>query len=128
MTFSRSKHILIVDDDLEVRELLRRFFSSKSYYVDEAESAEEALDTLQKKRFDFILTDYDMPGIKGDELVKIIKEKYPHSKVWGMSSLNKQKSFYQAGADFFLEKPFGLLELNSCLEEQNTLKENTDES
>jgi two-component system response regulator len=110
-----SKDILIVDDIPEVREILKEFFRSKNFYVDEAENAEEALDILQKKRFDFILTDYDMPGIKGDELVKIVKEKHPHSKVWGMSSSNNQKSFYQAGADFFLEKPFNLLELNSYL-------------
>ena len=116
MFSSHGEHILIVDDTLEVRELLKKFLSSKFSYVDEAKSAEEALDILQKKCFDFIITDYDMPGIKGDELVKIIKEKYPHSKVCGMSSSNKQKSFYQAGADFFLEKPFSLLDLYSCLE------------
>lgn len=117
MTFFCGKHILIVDDTFEMRKLLKDFFGSKSYYVDEAKSAEEALDILQKKHVDFIITDYDMPGIKGDELVKIIKEKYPHTKVWGMSSLNNKESFYQAGADFFLEKPFSLLELYSWLQE-----------
>lgn len=112
MSSSHGEHILIVDDSPEVREILKEFFCSKSFYVDEAENAEEALDILQKKHFDFILSDYEMPGIKGDELVRIIKEKYPHSKVWGMSSSDKQKSFYQAGANFFLEKPFNILELN----------------
>ena len=128
MTFSSSKHILIVDDTLEIRKLLKDFLSRKRFYVDEAESAEEALDILQKKHVDFIITNYDMPGIKGDELVKIIKEKYPHSMIWAMSSLNKQESFYQAGADFFLEKPFSLLELYSRLQEQVILRENADKS
>ena len=111
-----SKHVLIVDDNLEIRELLTHFLISKNYSVDEAEDAYEALDILQKKSYDFILTDYEMPGMKGDELVKIVKEKYPYSKVGGMSVLDKKKRFYQAGADFYLQKPFDLMEMYSFLQ------------
>ena len=115
MTLTSSKNILIVDDDLDIREMLKNFLGSCGFHTFTIRDVEEALRSLRKNLFDLVLTNYEMPGMTGDELVRFIKENYPYIKVWGMSFFDKREDFYQAGADFFIKKPFELSKLRALL-------------
>jgi DNA-binding NtrC family response regulator len=66
--------ILIVDDEKIVRESLFHWFEEEDYFVDMAESGEEALKIFEKGKYDLYLLDMKMPGISGLELLKKIKE------------------------------------------------------
>jgi len=73
--------ILVVDDEPEIVDTMKHFLSTKGYSVSGALSGEEALAILEKERADLILMDMMMPGIKGAEAVRIIRDKYPLVKI-----------------------------------------------
>jgi YesN/AraC family two-component response regulator len=114
--------LLIVDDELDVKDMfLQRFrkeIKSGKISLVFAHSGEEALELLsqiQPTDIVLILSDINMPGMTGFDLLKIVKEKLPHLKVFMVSAygdalnMNKAK---EIGADDFIEKPvnFQLLE------------------
>ena len=68
------KHILIVDDDDRIRNLLKDYLSENSYIVSTAESADQAKERLQYIKFDIIILDVMMPGQDGYDLTKEIKK------------------------------------------------------
>ncbi|MDP3029137.1 MAG: response regulator [Deltaproteobacteria bacterium] len=72
-----SHTVLIVDDEVNVLTSLERTLRNEEYAVLTASSATEALDILQAKSVDLIISDLGMPEMKGLELLKMIKEKYP---------------------------------------------------
>jgi two-component system, chemotaxis family, chemotaxis protein CheY len=65
--------VLIVEDDDMVRATLKRLLKAHGYLVEEADNASDALMMFQASRFDLVITDYDMAGMKGDALVAGIK-------------------------------------------------------
>ncbi len=71
------KHILVVDDYLDVRTNLARFLASEGYEVDALGSGEEALVRLNEAQFDIVVTDNRMPGMSGAELARAIKSWTP---------------------------------------------------
>lgn len=73
--------ILIVDDEPEIVDTLKHFLSLKGYAAIGALCGEEALNILDKENMDIILLDIMMPGLKGTEVAKIVKDKYPSIKV-----------------------------------------------
>ena len=67
-------HILIVDDDDRIRNLLRDYLSENNYIVSTAENADQAKKRLHVLKFDIIILDVMMPGQNGYELTKEIKK------------------------------------------------------
>ena len=72
-------HILVVDDDDRIRNLLKDFLFEKNYIVSTAENAEQAKIKLEHLKFDILILDVMMPGQNGYELTKDIKKKYSSS-------------------------------------------------
>ena len=70
---NNKSHILIVDDDNRIRDLLRDYLSENKYIVSTAENAEQAKERLKFLKFDIIILDVMMPGQNGYELTKEIK-------------------------------------------------------
>ena len=68
-------HILIVDDDNRIRDLLKDYLSENNYIVSTAENAEQAKEKLEFLKFDIIILDVMMPGQNGYELTKELKKK-----------------------------------------------------
>ena len=68
-----SEHLLVVDDAASMRELLSILFEREGYTVSVASSAEEAVATLRKLSIDLVLTDMNMPGMSGLELVRLVR-------------------------------------------------------
>jgi len=71
---NNKNHILIVDDDNRIRDLLKDYLSENNYIISTAENANQAKERLKYFKFDIIILDVMMPGQNGYELTKEIKE------------------------------------------------------
>lgn len=110
-----TKRILIVDDEETLTfSLYQSFILSKyPYEVVTAGSGEEALEKLNEKPFDLVITDIFLPGISGIDLLKYIREKMPEAKViiiTAYGSEKKQKEAMNNGALMYIEKPFDIID------------------
>ena len=109
----KTANILIVDDEKDTREIFRRQLAD-DYIIDTAESALVAIEKLNNKTFHVALTDLVMPGEDGLELLKTIKEQWPHTAVMvisGKASIEMAVKAMKLGAEEFIEKPVEDLEL-----------------
>ena len=68
--------ILVVDDEESIREFLEIMLKKENYEVTTAEDGARAKELLQKKSFDMIISDMQMPNVTGIELLKYVKENY----------------------------------------------------
>jgi len=123
----KKRKLLIVDDEPEIVNTLKTFFSVKGYAAIGASCGEEALRILEREAVDLILLDIRMPGLKGTEVAKIIKEKYPSVKIIIMSGyLDEVQSLPKDNIlDAVFTKPVRLHELYSKLSELLTPREDS---
>ena len=107
------KHILIVDDDDRIRNLLKDYLSENSYIVSTAESADQAKERLQYIKFDMIILDVMMPGQDGYDLTKEIKKqiKVPVILLTAKGEVENRIKGLELGADDYIGKPFEPKEL-----------------
>ena len=68
-----SARILVVDDEPQIRRVMRTTLVARGYVVSTARSGEEALEKVREERFDLVLLDMNMPGIGGMEACRIIR-------------------------------------------------------
>jgi len=105
-----SGRILVVDDELSIREVCRRTLSGSGYTVATANDGKEALRILHTQTFDFVLTDLMMPGgCNGARLLETIKQESPATDVvvmTGYPSLETAIPTLKNGAYDYLIKPF----------------------
>jgi DNA-binding NtrC family response regulator len=107
MTASHS--LLVVDDDLAMREMLASLFREQGFAVEEAASADEALHHLGEAEFDVVLSDIKMPGRSGIELVGEARRLRPDTPVVLMTAFGSIDSAVEAmrsGAFDYITKPF----------------------
>ncbi len=107
-------HILIVDDDPELRNLLLRFYSDEGYTAVSVGSGEEALAQLAQGNIDFVVTDIQLPGMSGTDLVTKMRENYPDVPVMaitGYSDIDIAIDVLKNGACDFIVKPCNLTSL-----------------
>ena len=100
--------ILVVDDDENIRMVLRQSLEKEGYHVSTANSAEEALNTLQRSFFHVVITDIMMGEMNGVELLLQIKEINSLMQIYVMTShgtLPHVIQCMQGGAYYFFEKP-----------------------
>ena len=117
-------HILIVDDDDRIRNLLKDFLSENHYIVSTAENADQAKEKLNYIKFDTIILDVMMPGQDGYELTKEIKESRntPIILLTAKGEAEHRIHGLGLGADDYLGKPFEPQEL--LLRIKNIIKKN----
>jgi CheY-like chemotaxis protein len=75
-----NEKILLVDDEVDFLDVLSEFLRDEGYAASTARNAQEALELLQKETFRLLLSDINMPGMKGFELIKKVKQLYPTLK------------------------------------------------
>jgi two-component system sensor histidine kinase and response regulator WspE len=73
-TVKPSKHILVADDSITVREMERKLLENRGYTVDVAVDGMDAWNTVRMGRYDLVVSDVDMPRMNGIELVRLIKQ------------------------------------------------------
>lgn len=114
-----AKCILIVDDEPEIREVLRTYLVTKeNYSVEEAGDIREATDVIRKTRVDIVFLDIQLPGVDGIEILKVLKKNDKSIKVVMMSGYATEeiaKKSLEEGAFDYLRKPFELLQIDRIL-------------
>ncbi len=106
--------ILIVDDDLQIRELLRDILEMTAFHVIEAESGQAALTRLSQTHVDLALLDMQLPDTFGIELFKIIQAQYPDLPCLFVSGMDQETDVVlglELGAEDYITKPFRPREL-----------------
>ncbi|MBW1721173.1 MAG: response regulator [Deltaproteobacteria bacterium] len=79
------KNILVVDDEAGIRSLLFEVLSNEGFRVTLAKDGKDSLDQMERTRFDLLITDMDMPGLSGMELLRRMKREGRKEKVIVMS-------------------------------------------
>jgi len=106
--------ILIIDDDKDFLNLVSRYLESNSFSVFKAYTAKEGMSILNRKKIDIVISDVDMPGINGFELLKSIKTSRKHSGLPVILMSGKKISEidildgYNKGNEDYIVKPFSL--------------------
>jgi len=107
-------HLLVVDDDRRIRDLLSRFLAEEGYRVSTAETAKEARAKLAGLAFDLLILDVMMPGENGFDLAKAIRGKsdVPILMLTARDAAESRIKGLEMGADDYLAKPFEPRELS----------------
>ncbi len=110
---NKKKHILVVDDDNRIRDLLREYLTEKSFIVSTSDNAENAKIKITQFKFDLIVLDVMMPGQNGYDLTKEIKKdiKVPIILLTAKGEVENRIKGLELGADDYLGKPFEPKEL-----------------
>jgi len=127
----KTTEILVVDDESIVRESLHDWLDSVGYKVITAESAEEALRIIQKKKIKIMLADLIMPGMNGIELMKKAREIVPTIStviITAHGTIQTAITAIREGAYDYVEKPFCPekveLLIKNLVDHQNLIEEN----
>ena len=117
-------HILVVDDDDRIRELVKEYLNENEFIISTGNSAEEAKIKMKYFNFDLIVLDVMMPGQNGFELTKEIKKNsnMPIILLTAKGEVENRIQGLELGADDYLGKPFEPKEL--LLRIKNIVKKN----
>jgi two-component system, NtrC family, response regulator AtoC len=118
-------HILIVEDDINLGQMLFQEFKSQGHDVELTTDAEAALPRINKYIYDLMLTDIKLPGMDGLELLKQVKTISPTTIVLvmtGYASVDTAVLAMKNGAQDFIQKPFGFHEVNQKIEDALSIK------
>ena len=124
---NKKNHILIVDDDDRIRDLLKDYLTENTYIVSTAENADQAKERLKFIKFDIIILDVMMPGQNGYELTQEIKKKIkvPIILLTAKGEVENRIRGLELGADDYLGKPFEpkelLLRINNILNKRSKI-------
>lgn len=105
--------LLIVDDEPQIRRVLKAALSAQGYEVYDAKSGEEALEAVRAQRYDLLLLDVNMPGMGGLEACREIRRSSEVAIIMlTVRDAEREKvAALDAGADDYVTKPFGMPEL-----------------
>ena len=128
---SEKKHILIVDDDNRIRDLLKEYLNENNFIVSTSENADNAKIKLTQFKFDLIVLDVMMPGQDGYDLTKEIKKsiKTPIILLTAKGDVENRIEGLELGADDYIGKPFEpkelLLRIKNIIDKNKKLDFNT---
>ncbi len=106
-------HILIVDDDEGIRNLVKKYLNENNFLITTADSAEDAEDKIKIIKFDLLVLDVMMPGISGLDFISKHKERLntPIILLTAKGQASERIEGLEIGADDYLSKPFEPKEL-----------------
>jgi CheY-like chemotaxis protein len=107
--------ILIVDDEPQVRRSIKLLLQYDGHEVTEVENGKLALARLAEQKFDLVITDYFMPEMRGDALIKHIRSQSPELPVLMISAHGSQIGQGKIDADVMLGKPFSRSDLQGAV-------------
>ncbi len=109
-------HVLLIEDDARIREIVERGLGSRGFVVTSAEDGKAGLDLARKLEVDVVLLDLMLPGLSGLEVLEGIRLAKPRLPVVALTALDDTRSKVaglDAGADDYVTKPFSLEELTA---------------
>lgn len=125
----KQEHIIIIDDDIDICALLKRFFERKGYAVSTAFKAQEGLELIRANSYDVLLTDFRLPDMDGLEVIKNvrkIKSDLPIIVITGYSDVAQAIKAIRLGAYEYVTKPIYpeeiLLHVQKAITSKSTVK------
>jgi DNA-binding NtrC family response regulator len=121
------KRILIIEDDDEMRSLLKDFIEGEGYEADSVEKGTYAFRKLITESFDLIITDIRMPGYSGLEILPELKRLQPGIPIVVITAFGSEEVYRKAlsrGAHAYLEKPIHFHKLKELIQEIISTEEN----
>ena len=118
-----ARRILVVDDEAVVCDSIRKVLALDQHEVEAAASGQGALAAFQTGKFDLIVIDYEMPGMKGDKLAAAIKALAPQQPIIMMTAYGEALRFsgeFPLAVDLVMSKPFDLQELRKTVRQTTT--------
>jgi CheY-like chemotaxis protein len=118
MTAYPQRRILVVDDEPLVCEAVKMMLNFDGHRVETASGGKEALAFMEKGQFDLVITDFEMPVMKGDELAAAIKARSPNQPVvmiTAYAEMLQASGNRLTGVDLVISKPFLLENLREAI-------------
>ena len=118
--------IMIIEDDEEMRSLLKDFFEEEGFETDSVSNGVDALRMFSEDHFDLVITDIRMPGLTGLDILPRIRRLKPETPVIVMTAYGSddvRRRAFERGATTYLEKPIQLSKLRSVIREMVSRKE-----
>ncbi len=113
----RPRHILVVDDEREIREVLSETLVDEGFIVASAADGAQALRAIERDRPDLVLLDMRMPVVNGWEFARLLRERDVQLPILVMTAAQNARSWAkEIGANGYLAKPFDLEVLLSTIE------------
>jgi two-component system, NtrC family, response regulator HydG len=112
------RRILVVDDEPLVCDAVKMMLDFDGHLVETASSGKDALAMLEKAQFDLVITDFEMPVMKGDELAAAIKARWPNQPVvmiTAYAEMLQASGNKLAGVNLVISKPFLLENLREAI-------------
>lgn len=123
---SNRPSILVVDDELLIRDLLYDFFSGQGWQIAVAENGDKAIDILNSREIDLLLTDIRMPDMDGLTLTNYAREHFPSIPViiiTGFPSVDSAVTALRSKVEDYVVKPFNINQLYKTIEATLKLRE-----
>ena len=118
MSADEKTQILILDDEPIVCKRLKPAFEKMGYEVETFTKSMEAMERVQGKEFDIVITDLKMEGLDGMQFLTAVKEKSPKTEViviTGFATMETAKESFQKGIFDFVAKPFKISEIKEVV-------------
>ena len=118
MALHGANHILVVDDESDVRELLSKFLTRRGYQVDTASDGMAAIEAIRDNHPDIVLLDIRLPKVDGLSVLKRLRDDADDVAIITMSGIADEDTARQSlelGAADFITKPFNLPYLETSL-------------
>lgn len=118
-----ARRILVVDDEALVCDSIKRILEHDQHKVETATSGKEALVAFQRGRFDLIITDYEMPVMKGDKLAAAIKAQAPKQPIIMITAYAESLRLageFPLAVDLVISKPFDIEEFRKAVRQLAT--------
>lgn len=108
--------ILLVDDDESIRTVMMEILRLFGLEAEAVTSGEEALAAFDEARYALLITDHDMPGMLGAELIQILRRRYPSLPIIALTGADAEEELLAAGAIEILKKPCDILKIKQAVE------------
>ncbi len=111
--------ILLLEDDIFLGDLVREHLQERGFEVVLCSDGEDTYERIQREHFDILLLDINVPGIKGSELLQLLRQQKINTPAIFITSLNSAQDVQEGfaiGADDYIKKPFEFEELDARLE------------
>ncbi len=126
-SLDKRARILVIDDDENIRNTMKKILTAAGYAVDLAATGSEAISKTEKSAYDVALIDIRLPDMEGVRLLTQMKDSEPKMRkiiVTGYPTLQNAMTALNKDADFYITKPIDIEGLLAIIKEQLQLKEN----
>jgi two-component system, NtrC family, response regulator PilR len=112
--------ILVIDDEVSVRQLLERVLTRAGHHVELAEDGENALAKIAKEKYDLLVIDKNLPGLGGLEILKLVRAQFPSLlaiMITGFPTPESEATGKDLGLHSYIVKPFGIVDIVRAVDE-----------